>query len=280
MDNNENIKKMKTFEKVVVGSGILFVVLMFITLFVPAIANYTAIFLVILLIIVVVYAFKILVTVVKELSNKAPLILFITLLLMFFIVLPFLFIKPDGEHQFSDSVKTFYAIAVGVGINYVIDSAFKFVEPEFDNVQKNLLTSRASFTKMLFNIVYISEYLSFILADYYYHLPSKIQDQKNVIGSIVNFVNKQDSRVIFIIITVIIFLILLAFVTLFMNAIRREIESEVPNELSLIKSKIEGEIGLMNDMIEKVKSNNILNDLNKTKKNLEDELRRLNDTKK
>lgn len=280
MDNNENIKKMKTFEKVVVGSGILFVVLMFITLLVPAIANYTAIFLFILLIIVVVYAFKILVTVVKELSNKAPLILFITLLLMFFIVLPFLFIKPDGEHQFSDSVKAFYAIAVGVGINYVIDSAFKFVEPEFDNVQKNLLTSRASFTKMLFNIVYISEYLSFILADYYYHLPSKIQGQKNVIGSIVNFVNKQDSRVIFIIITVIIFLILLAFVNLFMYAIRREIESEVPNELSLIKSKIEGEIGLMNDMIEKVKSNNILDDLNKTKKNLEDELRRLNDTKK
>lgn len=280
MDNNENIKKMKTFEKVVVGSGILFVVLMFITLGVPAIANYTAIFLFILLIIVVVYAFKILVTVVKELSNKAPLILYITLLFMFFVVLPFLFIKPDGDHQFSDSVKTFYAIAVGVGINYVIDSAFKFVEPEFDNVQKNLLTSRASFTKMLFNIVYISEYLSFILADYYYHLPSKIQGQKNVISSIVNFVNKQDSRVIFIIITVIIFLILLAFVNLFMNAIRREIESEVPNELSLIKSKIEGEIGLMNDMIEKVKSNNILDDLNKTKKNLEDELRRLNDTKK
>lgn len=98
-------------------------------------------------------------------KKNEPFTLYRGLLACLFIALPLLFFVLANQKQSSKIVDSFYSIVVGIGTNYVIDSVFKYIEPELSDQQKNKLVKEAAYTKILFNIIYISMYLSFIIME-------------------------------------------------------------------------------------------------------------------
>jgi hypothetical protein len=90
---------------------------------------------------------------IKTLRNaykNEPFGLFIYFLAIFFIIFPTLLISTGSVTNLSDSIKTFYTIGVGVGINYVIDNIFKFIEVETENEKKKELITTSRLTDGLY----------------------------------------------------------------------------------------------------------------------------------
>ena len=83
----------------------------------------------------------------KKLKDKAPFEFFSNLLAVAFTILPLSLVVFGKNDSLSDSVKTFYAIAVGIGVNYVIDSIFKFVESEVVGDKKSYLLKKQHLIK-------------------------------------------------------------------------------------------------------------------------------------
>ncbi|HFI0830115.1 TPA: hypothetical protein ACGOYL_000294 [Streptococcus suis] len=101
----------------------------------------------------------------KELWKTEPFTCVIVILLYSFVLLPMPFISLENVHQFSETVKSFYALAVGIGVNYVIDSVFKLVEADTIDQEQIRVKKKAAITKIFFNSLYISEYVTFLLVE-------------------------------------------------------------------------------------------------------------------
>ena len=98
--------------------------------------------------------------------KKEPYNTFIFSWAVIFISVPIVIASFIDSSNLADSIKSFYAVSVGIGINYVIDSTIKYIESEIKNDSEKIsLTKKASFTKILFNVIYISEYITFILLE-------------------------------------------------------------------------------------------------------------------
>ncbi|HEM3177057.1 TPA: hypothetical protein U0919_000569 [Streptococcus suis] len=101
----------------------------------------------------------------KELWKTEPFTCVIVILLFSFVLIPLPFISLENDHQFSETVKSFYALAVGIGVNYVIDSVFKLVEADTIDQEQIRVKKKAAITKIFFNSLYISEYVTFLLVE-------------------------------------------------------------------------------------------------------------------
>ena len=179
----------------------------------------------------------------KKLKDKAPFEFFSNLLAVAFIIFPLSLVVFGKNDNLSDSVKSFYAIAVGIGVNYVIDSIFKFVESEVVGDKKKLLTKKAAFNKILFNIIYISEYISFILIEY---LPAWFDNVKQhhigFINTIIELFCQSDYWLRLFIVTIVILLILIAIVIIIMESIRKEVNNEKANDMDTLRKKLSNEL--------------------------------------
>lgn len=100
-----------------------------------------------------------------ELWKTEPFTCVIMILFSSFVLLPMPFISLENGHHFSETVKSFYALAVGVGVNYVIDSIFKLVEADAIDQDRVRVIKKAALTKIFFNSLYISEYVTFLLVE-------------------------------------------------------------------------------------------------------------------
>ncbi|MGQ7327210.1 hypothetical protein ACTGUP_08985 [Streptococcus suis] len=91
-------------------------------------------------------------------KSEEPYSFLISILAFFAMGLPVILIATGNTLKFSESIKIFFTVSVSIGINYVIDSVFKFVEPEVQSpLGKKFVTQNAAFAKILFNTIYISE---------------------------------------------------------------------------------------------------------------------------
>ena len=185
----------------------------------------------------------------KKLKDKAPFEFFSNLLAVAFTIFPLSLVVFGKNDSLSDSVKTFYAIAVGIGVNYVIDSIFKFVESEVVGNKKKLLTKKSAFNKILFNIIYISEYISFILIEY---LPVWFDNAKQYhigfINTIIELFCQLDYWWKLLIVTVIILVTLMAIVIIVMELIKKEVNNEKENDMDTLREKLSNELNRVSEI--------------------------------
>ena len=205
-----------------------------------------------------------------SMKKNEPFTLYRGLLACLFIALPLLFFVLVNQKQSSKIVDSFYSIVVGIGTNYVIDSVFKFIEPEFNGQQKNKLVKEAAYTKILFNIIYISMYLSFIIMENQeqlrrFKLPDKL---------ITCFFGIPDWIKLFILSLSLFGIIMLA-VFVFMRTIKEEIDKKIPNKLEEAKIKLSNEIKQVSDLQKSIYDDNVAEDLNSLKQKMENQLRSL-----
>ena len=199
----------------------------------------------------------------KKLKDEAPFDFFSNSLAVVFIAFPLALVVFGKNDNLSDSVKSFYAIAVGIGVNYVIDSVFKFVESEVAGDKKKLLTKKAAFNKILFNIIYISEYISFILIEY---LPAWFDNVKQhhigFINTIFELFCQSDYWLKLFIVTVIMLLILIAIVIIVMESIRKEVNNEKENDIDTLREKLSSKLNRVSEIRVLLKNMNTDIDIN------------------
>lgn len=239
--------------------NLIFLILILVFFFIIAFASFTVVFLEF-----------------KEIRKKEPYTLISGLLASLFMCLPYLFLVFGEQKASTGLVKLFYTISVGVGINYVIDSIFKYIEPKFDDQKKRILIKKSAFTKIIFNVIYISEYLSFIILEnqnsiYNFFKQWKIKELDNVITFCCNL----DDWIKLTIITLTLFVIFICIVFYIMGAIEKEIIEESSNDLTEIRKKLSNDIKQVSDLMQSLIQDDILKDLSNLKQKMDDELNRL-----
>lgn len=214
---------------------------------------------------------------ITEMYKKEPLTLFTMLLAVIFVSSPILLNIFGTQNVSSELVKSFYSIAVGIGVNYVIDSVFKFVEPEFTASKKNSLTKKAAFTKILFNVLYISEYLSFVIVEYSNKVCYRGNDDNNLLKYMIDFYSKIDDWKKIVIFTVILFVIIMIVSLDSIGIIKREVESEAPDDLEIVSQKLTNEIEQVDQLLETLRNDDLISNLDVIKSKLNSELKQLNE---
>lgn len=206
-----------------------------------------------------------------SLYKKERFVLYLQMLLTFLIVSPLLLIVFLRETPSIDSVKTFYAIGVSIGANYVIDGAFKRAEIGLTSLQKDSLTKKATLTKILFNTVYISEYSSFILVNFFEDKKNDIKPE--LLNTILKPFSEWDSWVKVLILTIIIFIILISVTFDIERAVKEEVLQETPNELTKVKQKLSEEIEQINQLQDSLKKDGLTERVKEIQDSLENEKR-------
>lgn len=206
-----------------------------------------------------------------SLYKKERFVLYLQMLLTFLIVSPLLLIVFLRETPSIDSVKTFYAIGVSIGANYVIDGAFKRAEIGLTSLQKDSLTKKATLTKILFNTVYISEYSSFILVNFFEDKKNDIKPE--LLNTILKPFSEWNSWVKVLILTIIIFIILISVTFDIERAVKEEVLQETPNELAKVKQKLSEEIEQINQLQDSLKKDGLTERVKEIQDSLENEKR-------
>lgn len=194
-----------------------------------------------------------------ESLKKEPFTLFSAFLAVLFISIPLIIIISGNQNQLSDSVKNFYTIAVGIGINYVIDSVFKFTENDFLSEQKKILTKKAAFTKIFFNVIYISGYSSLFVVDYIR----------------ISIFSSWPYWIRFISLTLSLLVTTLTIVLSLSKAIKKEILNEEPDYKTKVKQILTFEIEQVSQLYDTLKKDDTITKLEEIKKNLDDRLKKL-----
>lgn len=265
-------------EKCLAIACFVFPVLFFIVSFLPRDKNFLYYVLGMLLyfLILVIVAFIIGISQFYKMLKREPFTFSTALLAVVFIGLPVLLYTFSIKNITSDLVNSFYSIAVGVGINYVIDSVFKYVESDVTDSQKKILIKKATTTKIFFNVIYISEYLSFIFVEYSKKI---ITSQMNIGNEILKYiiewyVNVDDIWAV-VIFTVIIFIIIMFISFYLTGAIKKEVENEAPADLIIVRQKLSNEVGQVNKLLELIREDNLRSELDIIKSRLNSELEQL-----
>lgn len=212
----------------------------------------------------------------KKMYKKEPLTLFIMLLGFIFVSSPIFLNISGNQNVSSELVKSFYSIAVGIGINCVIDSVFKLVEPEFTASKKKSLTKKAAFTKIFFNVLYISEYLSFVIVEYSKKVYYRGNDNK-LLKYMVDFYFKIDDWKKVLIVTAILFVIIMIFSLASIGIIKREVESETPDDLEIVSQKLTNKIEQVDQLLKTLRNDDLISNLDIIRSKLSSELNQLNE---
>ena len=266
---NKKYKRIFSHEKILLVATLIFFILLILTIY-----NSEKFYFILFYLYFLVYFIFCTIIGIKTLRNaykNEPFGLFIYFLAIFFIVFPTLLISTGSVTNLSDSIKTFYTIGVGVGINYVIDNIFKFIEVETENEKKKELTKIGAVTKSLFNIIYISEYTAVI-----------ILEQSNLnfftplndyvwIECIINWVKNWPFWIKLIMLTLICLIILSVFMSISISLIKKELDMKTKNQTKILKRKIEDELYLVSELTSTIKENN--SDILKNLENIESKLR-------
>ncbi|WP_314415362.1 hypothetical protein [uncultured Streptococcus sp.] len=260
---NKKYKRIFSYEKIFLVATLIFFILLILTIYNSEKFCFTlfySLYFLVYFIICTIIGIKTL----RNAYKNEPFGLFIYFLAIFFIVFPTLLISTGSVTNLSDSIKTFYTIGVGVGINYVIDNIFKFVEAETENEKKKELTKIGAVTKLLFNIIYISEYTAVIILE---------QSNLNFFTPLSDYVwiKNLPFWIKLIILTLICLIILSVFMSISISLIKKELDMKTKNQTKILKGKIEDELYLVSKLASTIKENN--SDILKNLENIESKLR-------
>ena len=267
---NKKYKRICSYEKIFLVATLIFFILLILTIYNSEKFCFT-LFYGLYFLVYFIFCTIIGIKTLRNAYKNEPFGLFIYFLAIFFIIFPTLLISTGSVTNLSDSIKTFYTIGVGVGVNYVIDNIFKFVEVETENKKKKELTKIVAVTKLLFNIIYISEYTAVI-----------ILEQSNLnfftplndyvwIECIINWVKNWPFWIKLIMLTLICLIILSVFMSISISLIKKELDMKTKNQTKILKGKIEDELYLVSKLASTIKENN--SDILKNLENIESKLR-------
>lgn len=163
---------------------------------------------------------------IRETVKKTPFTLICVLLAMVFILAP---IYSTG---INDTVTPFLVVGIGFGINQVLEGVIKYTESDFYGAQKKYLANLAGFTKIFFNCIYISGYVSTVFNQ------SLEENKSNYTTNhiINNIILNKGIR--FIAIELSIFVLLVLFALFVSSSLRKEINNEPDSDIEDIKRKL------------------------------------------
>ena len=264
---NKKYKRIFSHEKILLVATLIFFILLILTIY-NSEKFYFTLFYSLYFLVYFIFCTIIGIKTLRNAYKNEPFGLFIYFLAIIF---PTMLISTGSVTNLSDSIKTFYTIGVGVGINYVIDNIFKFIEVETENEKKKELTKIGAVTKSLFNIIYISEYTAVI-----------ILEQSNLnfftplndyvwIECIINWVKNWPFWIKLIMLTLICLIILSVFMSISISLIKKELDMKTKNQTKILKRKIEDELYLVSELTSTIKENN--SDILKNLENIESKLR-------
>ena len=162
-----------------------------------------------LLIFSVIYVLETIITMMKESTYTFLLIVILIPLVM----VPFQFIKQWD----INAVNTFLTVAIGIGINYVIDGVLGIVDGEILDFQRKLLKKKSSITKIFFNTLYISECIMF-----------SVVKEGSIVKYFPNFDGfiKDNEQYVFLISALLTWAIMVALSLAVVYAVKKELNSE------------------------------------------------------
>lgn len=215
---------------------------------------------------------------IKDMWKNEPFGVITTLLAVTFLGIPILFISVTNQNILSDSIKLFYTVAIGIGINYVIDGVFKLIEPEIKNTSaKTSLTKKAAFTKILFNAIYISEYAAFVFLENIQLCFFEPLKQWDLMYKLFEFLFQLANWVKILFLTIVFFVILMSIAFRTQNLIKKELENEMDNQTNILIEKVQTKLTLVSELkstIEEIKKSNddVMNELEKIESEFKTEL--------
>ncbi|NQI69733.1 hypothetical protein HO594_00925 [Streptococcus suis] len=158
-----------------------------------------------------------------EECKTAPLTFFTGILASLFALFPLVIFIFDTDSSHFEPIRLFYSIAVGTGVNYVIESLFKYAEIDAEEEEKKQYTKYSSTTKFVFNSFYIAVCAAILIIDLLY---IKYKDTiVGLFGDTLPLVLKHF--LIFILLTVFIFCVILKLEFLFVESIKKEIKNKL-----------------------------------------------------
>ena len=260
---NKKYKRIFSHEKILLVATLIFFILLILTIY-NSEKFYFTLFYSLYFLVYFIFCTIIGIKTLRNAYKNEPFGLFIYFLAIFFIVFPTMLISTGSVTNLSDSIKTFYTIGVGVVINYVIDNIFKFIEVETENEKKKELTKIGAVTKLLFNIIYISEYTAVIILE---------QSNLNFFTPLSDYVwiKNLPFWIKLIILTLICLIILSVFMSISISLIKKELDMKTKNQTKILKGKIEDELYLVSKLASTIKENN--SDILKNLENIESKLR-------
>ena len=153
-----------------------------------------------------------LIVIFKGMWTKERYTLYSIILIMVVVFVPSFFIE---DWKKIDNLNTFLTIVIGIGINYAVDAVFEFIKADDVPNQEKSLQRKSAITKILFNCLYISECIAFVL----------IKNGK-YIGFIENHLSVRNYLVIFILSILIIWILFIDISLFFITAVRIELKNE------------------------------------------------------
>ncbi|MBY4973815.1 hypothetical protein K6V43_10625 [Streptococcus suis] len=196
----------------------------------------------ILLVIIIIFC-KILIKIYESFKNniiKLPFTYSIGIMSCIFITMPLLISILGSKSSLSEIAKTFYSVAVGIGVNYILDSVFKIIESDTSSEEKKYITKYASISKIIFNSFYIAEYSVLLFISPFLDLEKQLnlKDFFKIIG-----------------LTIVFFLFIIILVYILGKLIKKELDrnKESKNEQSIENARLTVEtVSQYNDSNEKI----------------------------
>lgn len=215
---------------------------------------------------------------IKDMWKNEPFGVIAILLAVTFLGIPILFISVTNQNILSDSIRLFYTVAIGIGINYVIDGVFKLIEPEIKNTSaKTLLTKKAAFTKILFNAIYISEYAAFVFLENIQLCFFEPLKRWDLVYKLFEFLYQFANWFKILFLTIVFFVIIMSIAIRTQNLIKKELENEMDNQTDILIEKVQTKLTLVSELkstIEEIKKSNddVMNELEKIESEFKTEL--------
>ncbi|NQL61383.1 hypothetical protein HO446_01455 [Streptococcus suis] len=175
-----------------------------------------------IIILFVVFIIWLIVKKLEELKTN-PLTIITGILAAFFASFPLVIFIFDTDRSHFEPIRLFYSITVGTGVNYVIESLFKYAEIDAEKEEKQQYIKYSSIIKFLFNSFYIAVCAAILIIDLLY---------MNYKDTIVGLSDDKLPLVvkhflIFILLTVIIFYFILILEFQFVESIKKEIKNKI-----------------------------------------------------
>lgn len=167
----------------------------------------------------VVFIIRLIAKKIEELKTT-PLIFITSILAALFALFPLVIFIFDTDSPHFELIRLFYTIAVGTGVNYVIESLFKYAEIDAEKEEKQQYIKYSSIIKFVFNSFYIAACAAILIIDLLF------MNYKDTIVGL--FVDKLPLAVkhflIFISLTLFIFYFILILEFQFVKSIKKEIK--------------------------------------------------------
>ncbi|WP_394734723.1 hypothetical protein [Streptococcus sp. A18] len=151
--------------------------------------------------------------------KTTPLTFIVGILAALFALFPLVIFIFDTDSPHFEPIRLFYTIAVGTGVNYVIESLFKYAEIDAEKEEKQQYIKYSSIIKFVFDSFYIAACAAILITDL-------LMNYKDTIVGL--FVDKLPLAVIqfllFILLTLFIFCFILILEFQFVKSIKKEIK--------------------------------------------------------